>query len=173
MVIKGQLYTYVLVFECPMKVKWFLCYRLWQSWLWSFQDRDTKLECTQSKSLNLRIDIVGRSQEVPKFAFRSQFLTSKIIRIFLIFFYWAYFLLKFLFSIKNTSKIDEIFTEHLTLCSKCQIDSEDYVIFCGLLRKHELYWHFLIVCINFWITLFSKMMPNFWQLATTPILKIQ
>ena len=25
---------------------------------------------------------------------------------------------------------------------------------------------------NFQITLFSKMMPNFWQLATTPILKI-
>ena len=26
-----------------------------------------------------------------------------------------------------------------TLCSKCQIDGEDPVNFCGLLRKHELY----------------------------------
>ena len=34
--------------------------------------------------------------------------------------------------------IDEIFTIDLTLCSKCQIDGEDFVNFCGLLRKHEL-----------------------------------
>ena len=27
----------------------------------------------------------------------------------------------------------------MTLCSKCQIDGEDFVNFCGLLRKHELY----------------------------------
>ena len=25
------------------------------------------------------------------------------------------------------------------LLSKCQIDGEDFIIFCGLLRKHELY----------------------------------
>ena len=52
--------------------------------------------------------------------------------------------LKFLFS-KNATKIDEIFTVDLTLCSKCQIDGEDFVIFCGSLRKHELYrrkWRF-------------------------------
>ena len=47
-------------------------------------------------------------------------------------------LLKFRFS-RNATKIDEIFTADLTLCSKCQIDGEDFVIFCGLLRKHELY----------------------------------
>ena len=47
-------------------------------------------------------------------------------------------LLKFIFSEKAT-KIDEIFTVNLTLCSKCQIDGEDFVNFCGLLRKHELY----------------------------------
>ena len=35
-------------------------------------------------------------------------------------------------------KIDEIFTVDLTLCSKCQIKGEDFVDFCGLLRKHEL-----------------------------------
>ena len=46
--------------------------------------------------------------------------------------------LKFMFS-KKATKIDEIFTVDLTLCSKCQIDCEDFVNFCGLLRKHELY----------------------------------
>ena len=40
---------------------------------------------------------------------------------------------------KKATKIDEILTADLTLCSKCQIDGEDFVIFCGLLRKHELY----------------------------------
>ena len=40
---------------------------------------------------------------------------------------------------KKATKIDEIFTVNLTLCSKCQIDGEDFVIFCGLLTKHELY----------------------------------
>ena len=45
---------------------------------------------------------------------------------------------KFMFS-KKATKIDEIFTADLTLCSKCQIDGEDFVNFCGLLRKHGLY----------------------------------
>ena len=44
---------------------------------------------------------------------------------------------KFMFS-KKATKNDEIFTVDLTLCSKCQIDLEDFVDFCGLLRKHEL-----------------------------------
>ena len=40
---------------------------------------------------------------------------------------------------KKATKIDEIFTVDLTLCSsKCQIDGEDFVDFCGPLRKHEL-----------------------------------
>ena len=43
-----------------------------------------------------------------------------------------------MFSKKDT-KFDKIFTVYLTLCSKSQIDSEDFVNFCGLLRKHELY----------------------------------
>ena len=42
-----------------------------------------------------------------------------------------------MFSNKAT-KIDEIFTVDST-CSKCQIDSEDLINFCGLLKKHELY----------------------------------
>ena len=40
---------------------------------------------------------------------------------------------------KKTTKNDEIFTIDLTLCSKCQIDGEDFINFCGLLGKHELY----------------------------------
>ena len=39
---------------------------------------------------------------------------------------------------KKATEIDEIFTVDLTLCSKCQIDGEDFVNFCGLLRKHKL-----------------------------------
>ena len=46
-------------------------------------------------------------------------------------------ILKFMFS-KKATKIDEIFTVDLTLCSKCQINGEDFVNFCGLLKKHEL-----------------------------------
>ena len=47
-------------------------------------------------------------------------------------------LLKFMFS-KNATKIDKIFIVDLTLCSKYQIYGEDFVNFCGLLRKHKLY----------------------------------
>ena len=39
---------------------------------------------------------------------------------------------------KKAIKIDEIFTDNLTLCSGRQIDGEDFVNFCGLPRKHEL-----------------------------------
>ena len=39
---------------------------------------------------------------------------------------------------KKATKIDDIFTDDLTLYSKCQIDCEDVVNFCGLLRNHEL-----------------------------------
>ena len=45
--------------------------------------------------------------------------------------------IKFVFS-KKATKIDEIFTVDLTVCSKCQIDSEDFENFCDLLKKHEL-----------------------------------
>ena len=41
---------------------------------------------------------------------------------------------------KKATKIDEIFTVDLTLCSKCQIDGEDFFNFVAFLnRKHELY----------------------------------
>ena len=40
---------------------------------------------------------------------------------------------------KKATKIEEIFTVDLTLCSKQKINGEDFVNFCGLPRKHELY----------------------------------
>ena len=47
--------------------------------------------------------------------------------------------IKFMFFQKAT-KIDEIFTADLTLSStKCQINGEDFINFCGLLINHELY----------------------------------
>ena len=45
---------------------------------------------------------------------------------------------KFVFS-KKATKFEKIFTYDLTHTTKCQIDGEDFVNFCGLLRKHELY----------------------------------
>ena len=47
-------------------------------------------------------------------------------------------LLKFMFS-KKATKIDEIFSVDLTVTTYCQIDGEDFVNFCGLLRKREHY----------------------------------
>ena len=43
-----------------------------------------------------------------------------------------------MFSEKAT-KINKIFTINLALCSKCQMDGEDFINFNGLLRKYELY----------------------------------
>ena len=43
-----------------------------------------------------------------------------------------------MFSEKAT-KIDKIFTVDLMVTTYCQIDGEDFVNFCGLLRKRELY----------------------------------
>ena len=40
---------------------------------------------------------------------------------------------------KKVTKIDEIFIVDLTVTTYCQIDGEDFVNFCGLLRKRELY----------------------------------
>ena len=47
-------------------------------------------------------------------------------------------MIKFMFS-KKATKIDEIFTVDLTVTTYCQIDGKDFVNFCGLLRKCELY----------------------------------
>ena len=40
---------------------------------------------------------------------------------------------------KKATKINEIFTVNMTVTTYCQIGSEDFVNFCGLLRKCELY----------------------------------
>ena len=42
--------------------------------------------------------------------------------------------LKFGFS-KKATKIDEIFTVDLTVCSKCQIDGEDFFKFVAFLKN--------------------------------------
>ena len=39
---------------------------------------------------------------------------------------------------KKATKIDTIFTVNLTVCSNRQIDGEDFINFCGLLRKRKL-----------------------------------
>ena len=70
--------------------------------------------------------------------------------------------LKFTFSEKAT-KIGKIFTVNLTVCSNRQIDDEDFVNFCGLLRKYELYQ---------WISTFDPVLfpKKFekWALLTPP-----
>ena len=48
--------------------------------------------------------------------------------------------LRFMFS-KKATKIDVIFTVYLMVTTYCQIDGEDFVNFCGLLRKCKLYMH--------------------------------
>ena len=49
------------------------------------------------------------------------------------FWYWVNFM-----SSKKATKIDEIFTVDLMVTTYCQIDGEDFVNFCGLLRKNKL-----------------------------------
>ena len=44
---------------------------------------------------------------------------------------------KFMFS-KKATKIDDIFTVNLTICNECQIDGEDFVNFCGLLKGQKI-----------------------------------
>ena len=69
------------------------------------------------------------------FPFRTVLLRfNRIVSYFLVF----RELVKLMFS-KKATKIDEIFAIDLTLTTcKCQIDGPDSIIFCGLLRKHEL-----------------------------------
>ena len=39
---------------------------------------------------------------------------------------------------KKATKNEEIFTVDFTVTTYCQIDGEDFVNFCGLLRKRDL-----------------------------------
>ena len=60
--------------------------------------------------------------------------------------------LKFMFS-KKATKIDEIFTADLTVTIYCQINGEDFVNFCGLLRNRELYFFVpkIEICIKYFL----------------------
>ena len=40
---------------------------------------------------------------------------------------------------KKATQTDAIFTIDLTFTKQCEIDGEDFVNFCGLFRKYELY----------------------------------
>ena len=70
----------------------------------------------------------------------------------------------------------------MSVCQKLGIILENKVVqklslkFFFWLKNAILGANFLLLTfidrINFWITLFSKIMPNFWQLVTTPILEI-
>ena len=79
--------------------------------------------------------------------------------------------LKFVFS-KKATKFDKIFTVDLTLCSKCQIEVEDSINFCGLLRKHQLYYfvvkHFFSIVIKFLFLRrpqkWTNSIPSIWHL---------
>ena len=71
--------------------------------------------------------------------------------------------LKFVFS-KKATKFDKIFTVDLTLTKYCQIDSEDFVNFCGLLRKHEDYMHSLAIRI-----VFEKLLDFLWGTSISDV----
>ena len=58
---------------------------------------------------------------------------------------------------KKATKIDKIFSVHLTRCSKCQIDVEDLINFRGLLRKYELY-----PLVKF---IYSENATKFWEIS--------
>ena len=73
--------------------------------------------------------------------------TSKqdLLELTTLWYHWYPKMIKFMLS-KKATKIEEIFTVDLTVCSKCQIDGEDFVKFCGLLRKHKLYSTTEVMC---------------------------
>ena len=56
--------------------------------------------------------------------------------------------LKFMFSKKATKITKSSLSIWHLLCTKRQIAGEDFVIFCGLLRKHELYWPWKFACVK-------------------------
>ena len=68
---------------------------------------------------------------------------------------------------KKATKIDEIFTIDLTVNTYCQIDIEDFVKFCGLLRKRELY-H---IC-KIWVILLDQKSVIFSQYLFRYMIKI-
>ena len=75
-------------------------------------------------------DIVKLAKPGDYYQVRTHHMFSRILNFLFLF-------VKFMFS-KKATKIDKIFTVDLTVCSKCQIVGEDFLKFCGLLRKYEL-----------------------------------
>ena len=55
---------------------------------------------------------------------------------------------KVIFS-KKATKIEKIFTVFLTLCSKCQIDGEDFVIFVAFLENMNFTKKDTTICISY------------------------
>ena len=51
-------------------------------------------------------------------------------------------------SSKKTANIDEILNVDLTGCSKCQINSENFIGFHGLHKRYELYCQFFFLKMN-------------------------
>ena len=68
--------------------------------------------------------------------------------------------IKFMFS-KKPAKFDKMFTVDLTLCGKCQIDSEDFVNY-RVLKKYELYIKSILFKKVFWHS--QSSMSNFFSL---------
>ena len=94
-------------------------------------------------SRNLKINICKKIHEEHKNLPRSTNLWAKWSVPFLGNFFtnllkilWMIFVMFMFF--KKATKIYIIFTVNLTLCSKRQIDGEDFVNFLGFLRKYEL-----------------------------------
>ena len=125
--------TKLLLYEPPAHLQNFLHYDgglvAWPQW-WSFEDMSQQGSDFRKKISKIIIffwfDFHRCCQKVPESDFQSQFSTSKIIRIFLIF-----------FSLKNIS---------LGAC----------FLFLSFFENF-----------NFWTTLFTKMVPNFWWFVWT------
>ena len=81
---------------------------------------------------------------------------------------------------KKATKIDQIFIVDLTLCSNCQIDGENLVNFCGLLRKHELYQSgrkkktifYVLINTNFYYKIFKCYNDFLLSILETYVLKV-
>ena len=127
----------------PLKKWW----GLWQSGIWSYVSKfkffknhgTSKIMELQKVFVLLWKTIVWTLRlltkyhspsEVP-FKFPLPFYKVKIGFMYIV-------LLKFVFSKKST-QIDKIFTVYLTITTWCQIICEDFINFCGQLRKNELY----------------------------------
>ena len=106
--------------------------------IWGVLRKETGASSGFQKFTIQKLRAIMKSNEIiNKLFYQKKILYLRFFRNFEPFWCLKNQLLKFIFS-KKATKIDEIFTVDLTLCSKFQIDGEDFVNLCGLLRKHEL-----------------------------------